>query len=118
MCMKAPNGKVVHCEMKIGDSTFMLGDEGMGFTKSPQTLGGTCCTFFCYFPDVDASFDRAIQAGCAAKMPVADMFWGDRYGVVADPFGCLWGLATHKEDVKPEEMEKRAKDFFAKMEAA
>ena len=118
MCMKMPDGKVAHCELKIGDSIFMLGDEGMGFTKSPQTLGGTCCTFFCYCPDVDAWYGRALKAGCTSKAPVTDMFWGDRYGVLMDPFGCVWGLATHKEDVKPDEMERRGKEWMDKMKAA
>jgi PhnB protein len=119
MCMKSPDGKVAHCELQIGDSIIMMGDVNeMSPTRSPQTLGGSNCTIFMYVENVDESFDRAVKAGGSPKMPPQDMFWGDRYGHVLDPFGYIWGLATHKEDVKPDEMERRAKEFFAKMKAA
>ena len=115
--MPGPDGKtVMHAELRIGDSTFFLGDEmpGMGYV-SPEALKGTSQSLHLYVQDVDAAFDRAIKAGATVKMPVADMFWGDRYGKVTDPFGHEWGLGTHKEDVDPQEMEKRAKAAFAQM---
>jgi len=107
--MPGPGDKVMHAEMQIGDSTIMLGDEApeMGAT-SPQTLGGTAVSLMLYVADVDASFARATRAGCTAQMPPTDMFWGDRYCKVQDPFGHLWGIATHKEDVSPDELARRA----------
>ena len=115
--MPGPDGKgVMHAELKIGDSRVMLSDEfpGSGCT-SPQSLGGTTCQLFLYASDVDAAFQQALSAGATAVMPPADMFWGDRYGKLSDPFGHQWGLATHKEDVAPEDMKKRADAFFAQM---
>ncbi len=115
--MPGPDGKgVMHAELKIGDSIFFLGDESPQMaSKSPQTLGGSTGGLHLYVADVDAAFKRAVSAGARASMPVADMFWGDRYGKVTDPFGHEWGLGTHKEDVSPADMEKRAKAFFAQM---
>ncbi len=106
--MATPDGKIGHAEIKIGDSIVMLSDEMMG-NKSPQTLGGSPVSLFIYVDDVDSVFNRAVKAGAKSDMPPADMFWGDRYGKLTDPFGHLWGLATHVEDVAPQEMEKRAK---------
>ncbi|HEU4402351.1 MAG TPA: VOC family protein, partial [Candidatus Polarisedimenticolia bacterium] len=83
--------------------------------KSPQTLGGTGVSIFLYVEDVDAVFARAVAAGCTARMQPADMFWGDRYGKLTDPFGHEWGIGTHKEDVTHEEMSRRSKEFFAQM---
>jgi uncharacterized glyoxalase superfamily protein PhnB len=117
MRMLGPDGKtLMHAEIKIGDSTFMLGDEqpGMG-CQAPTTVGGPTSSLYVYVPDVDAAFKQAVGAGAKVIMPVTDMFWGDRYGQVEDPAGHRWGLATHKEDVPPEEMQKRQKEFFAKM---
>jgi len=115
--MAMPDGKIGHAELKIGDSIIFLADEmpGMGMSKSPQTLGGCSSVLNVYVPDVDKTFDQAIAAGARATMPVADMFWGDRYGTFLDPFGCAWGIGTHVEDVSPAEMEKRAKEAFAAM---
>lgn len=106
--MPGPGGIVMHAEVKIGDSTVMLGEENpeMGAT-SPQTIGGSAVGLLIYVKDVDASFARAEKAGCTVRMPLTDMFWGDRYGQLADPFGHHWSLATHKEDVSPDEMAKR-----------
>ncbi len=119
MRLDSPDGKVAHAELKIGDSVIFLNDEfDMGFARSPQTLGGTTGGLNIYVPDVDQAFDRAVKAGAQVRMPVADMFWGDRYGNLADPFGHIWSLATHKEDLSAEELEKRSKAFFAKMNAA
>ncbi|HSU59605.1 MAG TPA: VOC family protein [Bryobacteraceae bacterium] len=106
--MGAPDGKIGHAEIKIGDSIIMVSDEMMG-NRSPQSLGGSAVSLFLYVDDVDSVFNRAVKAGAKSDMPPSDMFWGDRYGKLTDPFGHLWGLATHVEDVAPEEMEKRAK---------
>jgi len=115
--METPDGRIMHAELQIGDSIIFLSDEfpEMGKTRSPQTLGGTTATLNLYVDDVDASFKRAVDAGATAGMPVSDMFWGDRYGMIADPFGQTWGLATHKEDLSPQELERRSEQFFAQM---
>ena len=115
--MHGPDGKsVAHAELKIDDSLFMLADEfpTMG-TKGPQTLGGSPVGIFMYVQDVDSSFQRALKAGATEQMPVKDMFWGDRYGKLRDPFGHEWSLATHKKDMTPEEIRKAAQAFFAQM---
>lgn len=107
--MASPDGKVMHAEIRIGDSIVMLSDEfpNMG-SSSPQSVGGTSSSLMIYTRDVDALFNQAVAAGATVSMPVADMFWGDRYGVVTDPFGHRWALATHKEDLTPKEMARRA----------
>lgn len=112
MRMPGPDGKLMHAEIKIGDSILMLGDENpqMG-ARSPKSLGGTPASVLLYVENVDAVFDRAVKAGAKVVMPVEDMFWGDRYAKLEDPFGHLWQLATHKEDVTPEEMGRRAAAF-------
>src|SRR5262245_26169563 len=98
---------VMHASIRIGDSILMLNDEFPQMdAKGPQTIGGTPVTLHLFVPDVDAAFDRAIRAGAKTVMPVADQFWGDRYGVVADPFGHHWSIATHKRDLTPEEIRK------------
>lgn len=113
--MDGPQGKIGHAELKIGDSIFMLGDEmpGMG-NRSPESLGGTAGGIFIYVDNVDAVYDQAVAAGAKADQRPTDMFWGDRYGKLTDPFGHTWSVATHKEDVAPEEMRKRAQDSMAK----
>lgn len=118
MRMAAPEGRIGHAELKIGDSIIFLADEfpNMG-AKSPQTLGGTTGSLNLYVKDVDATFQQAIAAGGKATMPVADMFWGDRFGSFVDPFGHSWGVLTHKEDLSPKEIEERAKEFYASMAA-
>lgn len=114
--MPGPDGKgIMHAEIKIGDSMVMLADEMAGMQKSPQTLGGTGTQLFLYVKDADAVFDRAVAMGAKPRMNPADMFWGDRFGQVEDPFGHQWDIATHIEDVKPPEMGKRAQAFFATM---
>jgi PhnB protein len=115
--MAAPGGKVGHAELKIGDSLIMLSDEMMG-NRSPQSLGGSAVSIFLYVDDVDSVFNQAIKAGAKSQLPPADMFWGDRYAKLTDPFGHLWGIATHIEDVAPQEMEKRAKEAMTKQQAA
>jgi PhnB protein len=111
--MASPDGKIGHAELKIGDSRIFVNDEfpEMG-AVAPSSPGGTY--LFLYVEDVDATFNRAVAAGGRADMPVQDQFWGDRYGKFTDPFGHRWGVATHKEDVSAEEMERRTKAFYAK----
>src|SRR3954469_10647672 len=101
-------GKIGHAEMKIGDSPFMLGDEQpqRGF-KGPKSFGGTPVSLMIYVDDVDTTFKQAIDAGGVEVRPVQDQFYGDRSGMLTDPFGHVWNVATHKEDVSPEEMDKR-----------
>ncbi len=112
--MPAPEGKIGHAEIKIGDSPIMLADEApeMGY-KSPQSLGGSPVSIMIYVEDVDTVFNRAIAAGGKEQRPVKDQFYGDRSGTLEDPFGHVWHVATHKEDVSPEEMERRAKAHTA-----
>jgi uncharacterized glyoxalase superfamily protein PhnB len=100
-----PDGKIAHAMMRIGDSAIMLNDEFPEWgSVSPVTLKGTPVTVHLYVPDADAQFQRAVDAGATVKMPLADMFWGDRYGVLEDPFGHRWSIATHMRDVPPEEL--------------
>jgi PhnB protein len=123
MRMRGPDGKIIHAEIRIGDSIVMLTDEmpqmsGMpGVFKSPKSTGLSTVGLFLYVHDTDASFDRAVRAGCSVRMRPADMFWGDRYSQVIDPFGHAWAFATHREDVSRSDMEKRQVEFFAKMTA-
>jgi PhnB protein len=109
MRMPGAGGKIGHAEIKIGDSPIMLADEvpGMGF-RSPESIGGSPVSILLYVEDVDAVFNEAVAAGAKVQRPVADQFYGDRSGGVTDPFGHVWYIATHKEDVSPEEMKKRA----------
>ena len=113
MRLAAPDGKVMHAEIKIGDSPIMLCDECPDWNAfSPQTIGGTAVSIVLYVEDVDGVVERAVAAGAKLLMPVEDQFWGDRMGTVADPFGHKWSIATHKEDVTPEEINTRAKALF------
>jgi len=116
--MDGPGGSVGHAELKIGDSIIFLADEFPGGpTKSPQTLGGTTASLHIYLPDVDAAYRQAISAGGREIMPVTDMFWGDRFGQLQDPFGHSWSIATRKEILTPQETEQRAQAFWAQMQA-
>jgi PhnB protein len=110
--MRMPmGGKIGHAELKLGDAVLFLADEfPQSGVSSPKTLGGTTMTVHIHVPDVDKAYDRAIKAGATALMPPADMFWGDRYGKLKDPFGHVWSLATHKEDVPPQEMQRRMEE--------
>jgi PhnB protein len=113
--LAAPDGGVMHAEIRIGDSPVMLCDECPDWNSlSPQTIGGTSVSIVLYLEDVDTVVNRAVAAGATLLMPVADQFWGDRMGTVADPFGHKWSIATHTEDVAPEEISKRAKALFDK----
>lgn len=109
--MPTPDGKIMHAMLKIGDSQLMLNDPMMG-GKSPKELGGTNATVHLYVEDADKVYNRAIEAGATVLMPIEDAFWGDRYGMVVDPFGQQWAIATHQEDVTPEEMGARAAKLF------
>lgn len=105
---------IMHAELHFGDSVLMLSEENPQWgTQSPLALGNTPVTLHCYVPDVDAAYKQAIAAGCTSKMEPGNMFWGDRMAAVIDPFGHKWSLATHVEDVSPEEMEKRGAAFFS-----
>ena len=113
-----PGGAIMHAALKVGDSMFFLNDEipgpgGPG--RSPLSFGGTAVTINLYVPDCDKIYKQAIAAGAKQVMPLADQFWGDRYGIVNDPFGHRWAIATRKEDLTNEELEKRGKDFMASM---
>ena len=113
--MPGPGGKVMHAELKIGNSHVMINDEMPSFgALGPQSIGGTPVTLHLYVNDVDSTFKRAISAGAKEEMAVADMFWGDRYGKLVDPFGHKWSVATHKEDVSPEECARRMEKEFGK----
>ena len=108
--MPGPGGTVMHAEMRVGDSTIMLGEEmPERGSKGPKSLGGSPVVLHIYVPDADTAFDRAVKAGAKVVLPLTDMFWGDRYGQIEDPYGHRWSIATHKEDVSPDEMTKRMK---------
>jgi PhnB protein len=114
--MEAPGGKIGHAELEIGDSLVMVSDPfPQASTRPPKELGGTSAGAFMYVEDVDAVVKKAVDAGGTVTMEVADQFWGDRFGSVTDPFGHLWSIATHVEDVPPEEMAERAKEAMAAM---
>ena len=118
MRMPTPDGRVAHAELEIGDSLVMVSDTFEGSNvKSPKELGGTTNSVFLYVEDVDAVVQRAVDAGATVTMEVQDMFWGDRFGSVLDPFGHHWSVATHTEDLTPEEMERRSEEFNAAMAA-
>jgi len=111
-----PDGKgVMHAELKVGNSVLMLGNEHRPECVSPKSLGGTSVSLNIYTENADAMFDRAVKAGCTVKMPMADQFWGDRYGQVEDPYGHRWSFATHKQDLTKDQIAANAKEFFAKM---
>jgi PhnB protein len=109
MRFPAPDGRIMHAMLAIGDSFLYLSDEfpEMGGAQSPESLGGVPLSLMIYVEDADGAFDQAIEAGAQGLMPVTDMFWGDRWGQVRDPYGHRWGLATHVEDLSPEEIQER-----------
>ncbi len=116
MRMEAPDGRIGHAEIRIADSLIMLADEMPGGgVRSPQSLGGTTGGIFLYVNDVESVYRQAVAAGARGDMQPADMFWGDRYGRLTDPFGHTWSVATHVEDVAPEEMQRRMQQEMAKM---
>ena len=114
--MPTPDGKfLMHAELKIGNSIVMLCDElpGMERWVSPQSLEGTSVALHIWCEDVDAAFGRAVKAGAKVSMPLTDMFWGDRYGKLTDPFGHEWSMATHIQDLTPEEIAQAAEQYFS-----
>jgi PhnB protein len=114
--MPGPDGMIAHAELEIGDSKVMLADPfPQSSTRPPKELGGTSVGIFVYVENVDEVFQKAVDAGATATMEPDDQFWGDRFGSVTDPFGHSWQISTHVEDVPPEEMEKRSKEWMAQM---
>jgi PhnB protein len=117
--MLTPDGRIGHAELEIGDSHVMLSDPfPQASTKSPKELGGTSVNIMTYVEDTDAAYKQAIDAGATSLMEPDDMFWGDRFSLVQDPFGHSWTIATHVEDVSPEEMQKRSEEWAAQMAGA
>lgn len=114
--MEAPDGRIAHAALQIGNSALMFSDPFPQFAgKSPKELGGTTNALFLYVDDVDAVVRQAVDAGATILMEPEDQFWGDRMGQITDPFGHIWQIATHVEDVSPEELEVRSKEVFAAM---
>ena len=115
--MPGPDGKgVLHAALKIGDSVIMMGDENPHDpTKSVETMGGSPVSFYLYLQNVDEAFKVAVDAGAEVRKPVEDTFWGDRMGIVQDPFGHSWSLATHTRDLSPEEIREGAQAALAQM---
>ena len=115
--MPGPNGLIMHASMKIGDSSFFLADEMPGMegagSTSPTKAGSTTVVLNLYVQDSDKLFKQAVAAGAKVTMPLADQFWGDRYGQVKDPYGHVWAIATHTEDLSPKEMEERGRQAMA-----
>lgn len=111
-----PDGKIMHAELKIGESRFMVNDVMMG--KGPRELGGSPASLWLYVTDADALFNRAVKAGAKVQMPLDNQFWGDRGGAVADPSGYTWWIATRKEDLTHAEIQQRAAEFFKQMAQA
>jgi PhnB protein len=114
--MPGPDGKIGHAELEIGDSVVMLADQmPQSPTKPPKEVGAPTASLMLYTDDVDAVVQKAVDNGATITTPVENMFWGDRFGTITDPFGHVWHVATHVEDVPPEEMEERAKAAMASM---
>jgi PhnB protein len=115
MRMSGPGGKIMHAELKIGDSHIFLNDEMPPMAVAPSPSAPVSVSMFVYTEDVDSIFQRAIAAGAKSIMQPEDMFWGDRYAKFTDPFGHAWGVATHVEDVAPEEMSRRQQEWMDQM---
>jgi PhnB protein len=115
MRMPGPGGVIMHAELRVGDSVIFVNDEVPGMAVAPSGSSLNPVYLFLYTADVDSVFNRAVAAGCQVTMPLDNMFWGDRYGKFNDPFGHSWGVATHVEDVAPEEMKRRSEEWTAKM---
>ncbi len=117
MRMPGPDGRLMHAEFRVGNALVYLCDDFPemcgGQARNPKALGGSPFNIHRYVPDVDAVVQRAVAAGAVVKMPPTDMFWGDRFGVVEDPFGHQWAFATHKQDLSPEQMKKAMDEAFA-----
>lgn len=114
--MPGPDGKLMHADIMIGDSHIMMGEENVSMgNPSPLSLNGTPVSLYVYVKDADKVFDQAVREGATVAMPMMDQFWGDRAGMVTDPYGHKWWLATHTKDLSPKEMKKAAEEFFASM---
>jgi len=112
MRLKGPDGRIGHAELRIGDSIIMLADENVAMgNRSAESIGASPVSLYVYLPDVDKTVDKAVAGGAKVLKPIQDQFYGDRSGFLQDPFGHLWGIATHKEDVSEQEIEKRAKQL-------
>jgi PhnB protein len=117
--MPGPDGKIAHAELQIGDSKLMLSDPfPQSNVKPPSERGGPTASIFMYVEDVDSIFDQAQRTGAKVVSELEDMFWGDRFGTLSDPFGHVWSIATHKEDLSEEEMAERSKAAMAEMGAS
>lgn len=116
--MDMPDGRIMHAELKIGNALLMLGDEApqMGIS-SAETLGGSGGSLMLYVKDCDATWAQAVAAGAKPMMPLMDMFWGDRWGQLVDPFGYRWGIATHKKDLSPKQMAAAVEEAARQMAA-
>jgi PhnB protein len=112
---QGPDGKIMHAELKIGDSRFMVNDVMMG--KGPHAFGGSPASMWLFVDDSDALYNRAVSAGAKVQMQIADQFWGDRAGAISDPAGYTWWIATRKEDLTQMEMQTRAAEFFKQQQA-
>jgi PhnB protein len=114
--MPGPDGKIAHAELQIGDSKLMLSDPfPQSNVRPPSERGGTTASIFMYVEDVDGAFDQAKKAGATVVTELENMFWGDRFGTLADPFGHVWSLAQHVEDLSPEEIAERGRTAMAEM---
>jgi PhnB protein len=119
MALPAPDGKIMHGEIQIGDSIIMMTEESKEMNAlGPSSRGGSTGHILLYVDNVDTAFEKAVKAGCTVTRPLANQFWGDRYGQVSDPFGHLWSIATHVEDVAPEKMGERMAQAMKEMAAA
>ena len=117
--MRMPDGKVAHAELQIGDSVLMLSDPfPQGTVQAPKTVGGTTASILIYHEDVDAALQQAVDAGATLTQPAENQFWGDRWGTITDPFGHHWQIATHVEDLTPEQIQERAQEAMAAMVSA
>lgn len=113
-CLAMPDGKIGHAQLKIGDCTLMLADTcAEGPFQDPGALGGSTMALYLYTPDVDALFNRAVEAGGTVVRPVKDEFYGDRSGSLKDPYGHVWFIATHREDLSEDEIQRRAEALFS-----
>lgn len=117
MKLRMPDGRICHSEIQIGDSMLMISDDfpemNGGKSRSPLKLGGSPVTVHVYVANVDKSFERAVAAGCTVLMPLMDMFWGDRFGCLVDPFGHMWSMATNQKEMTPAEIEKSMGEFMS-----
>jgi len=118
MRMAGPGGMITHAELQIGDSRLFLNDHMPPMASAPAPGSSTGVYIFLYTEDVDGVYNRAVEEGCQVTMPLADQFWGDRYGKFVDPYGHAWGVASHVEDVAPEDMKRRQEEMMAKMAKA